>query len=124
MILVDTSIWVDHFRNADLALVGLLESDQVFAHSFVIGEIACGTPKMRRDVIALLRSLPQIFEVTSDEVLHFIETHRLMGQGAAYVDMHLLGATVMTAGTRLWTRDAKLQGLAQALAVEYSEPLH
>ena len=124
MILVDTSIWVDHFRNVDPALVGLLESDQVFAHSFVIGEIACGTPKMRRDVIALLRSLPQIFEVTSDEVLHFIETNRLMGKGAGYVDMHILAATVMTAGTKLWTRDAKLRGLAQALAVEYAEALH
>jgi predicted nucleic acid-binding protein len=114
VILVDTSIWIDHFRGADSALVPLLESDLVCTHDFVIGELACGNLRNRAELLGLLQSLPRLVAATEEETLFLIDKRRLMGRGIGYIDAHLLAATI-TRGARLWTKDKTLKGLAQEL---------
>src|SRR6185436_3299190 len=92
MILVDTSVWVDHLRAADGKLVALLQTGQVVIHPFVVGEIALGNLKQRRTVLGALGNLPQAPVARDDEVLHFIERNGLAGTGLAYVDVHLLAS--------------------------------
>lgn len=114
MILVDTSVWVDHLRAGDAQLVELLERNAVVMHPFVVGEIACGRLADRAVTLDLLQHLPMTAIAESDEVLGYIERHRLHGQGIGYVDVHLLAATAI-AGARLWTRDKKLLAVARKL---------
>ena len=101
MILVDTSVWVDHLRRGDEALAGLLEAGRVLAHPFVIGELALGNIPRRDLVLRALQDLPQANVATDREVLYFIDRHRLFGLGIGYVDAHLLAAVSLTAGDRL-----------------------
>lgn len=115
MILVDTSVWVDHLRRGDKALASLLESASVLAHPFVIGEMACGSLADRRLVLELLQALPMAAVAEPDEVLGFIERHRLFGKGVGYVDVHLLASVALSGGATLWTRDKRLHVLAEAL---------
>ena len=121
MILVDTSVWVDHLRRGDQYLSALLESAAVFIHPFVIGEIACGRLANRHLVIELLRDLPMINIAEPDEVLAFIESSHLHDTGIGYVDMHLLAAVALTDGARLWTRDKRLRRAADALDCAFRE---
>jgi hypothetical protein len=112
LILVDTSVWVDHLRSGDDHLRSLLESGSVLGHPFVIGEIACGNLQRRAEVLSLLQRLPSA-EVAGDaEVLLFIDCHALMGRGIGYVDAHLLAAAALTGDARLWTRDTRLSEVA------------
>ena len=120
MILLDTSVWVDHLRRGDSLVVQVLESGQAAAHAFVIGELACGNLKSRVRVIDLLQALPQLTMAMDDEVLYFIERHKLMGRGIGYVDAHLLAAASIS-GSLLWTRDKRLREIAAALGVAYLE---
>ena len=120
MILLDTSVWVDHLRLDDALVVQVLESGQVAAHAFVIGELACGNLKSRARVIGLLQALPQLPTATDDEVLYFIEKRELMGRGIGYVDAHLL-ATSTISGSLLWTRDKRLKGIAAEQGVVYPD---
>jgi len=120
MILLDTSVWVDHLRRGDSLAIQVLESGQAGAHAFVTGELACGNLKSRVRVIDLLKALPQLALATDDEVLYFIERHRLMGRGIGYVDAHLLAA-VAIGGAQLWTRDRRLREIATELGVAYLE---
>ena len=115
MILVDTSVWVDHLRGGDAALAELLERGAVLGHPFVIGEIACGNLSDRGAILALLQHLPQAVVAEADEVLAFINRHKLHGKGIGYVDAHLLAATALTGGARLWTRDRRLEVVAREL---------
>jgi predicted nucleic acid-binding protein len=117
MILVDTSVWVDHLRAADRELIGLLESGKVFTHPFVIGELALGNPARRRQVLGALTDLPQAQVATDDEILHFIDQFSLSGLGIGYVDVHLLASTRLTAGSSLLTRDKRLAGVAERLGL-------
>ena len=119
MILVDTSVWVDHLRVGDAALVVLLDQAKVVTHPFVIGEIACGILRQRQSVLDLLADLPAAAVADGDEVLGFIERHVLHGKGIGYVDVHLLASVALTDGAQLWTRDKKLQAAAQALGRAY-----
>lgn len=112
MILVDTSVWVDHLRRRDARLVRALTDAQVLTHSFVIGELACGNLRQRTTVLSLLRDLPRSSVASDDEVLFFIEQHALMGRGIGYVDAHLLAAVTLSGGTKLWTRDKRLSAVA------------
>jgi predicted nucleic acid-binding protein len=112
MILVDTSVWVDHFRNGNERLVRLLLDQSVLIHPMVIGELACGTLRNRTEILQLLDNLPKAAQATHDEVLHMIEERKLMGNGIGYVDAHLLASVLLTPGTQLWTLDRKLQTLA------------
>lgn len=120
MILLDTSVWVDHLRRGDSLAIQVLESGQVAAHAFVTGELACGNLKSRLRVIDLLQGLPQLALATDDEVLYFIERHKLMGRGIGYVDAHLLAA-VTIGGAQLWTRDKRLREIATELGVAHLE---
>ena len=116
MILVDTSVWVDHFRIADDRLTSILLDGQVMGHAFVSGELACGNLRRRSDVLALLAALPQLPTLTSDDVMRFIDLHRLMGKGLGWVDAHLL-ASVFASREQLWTRDRRLEAAAHRLGV-------
>lgn len=120
MVLVDTSVWIDHFRRANARLVSLLESAEVAVHPFVVGEIACGNISNRKEIIPLLESLPPVGRVGDEEVLLFIERHRLMGRGIGLVDAHLLASCFLD-GCRLWTKDKSLAGAAKALKVGFHE---
>jgi len=116
MILVDTSVWVDHLRSGDEELARRLRADEVACHPFVIGELACGNLRNRSELLALLSALPAAPKADDAEVLAFIERHRLMGRGLGLIDVHLL-ASCMLGGARLWTRDARLARAAAALNV-------
>ncbi len=107
MILVDTSVWVDHLRDGDEELAKRLNADEVACHPFVIGELACGNLRSRSELLALLSALPALPKVGDGEALAFIERHRLMGRGMGLIDIHLL-ASCMLAGVGLWTRDRSL----------------
>jgi predicted nucleic acid-binding protein len=115
VILVDTSIWVDHLRSNDAMLAGLLGAGTVLAHPFVIGELALGVLHQRKVILGALRNLPSANAATDDEVLHFIDTESLAGLGIGYIDAHLLAATRLTPGASFWTRDKRLAAIAGRL---------
>lgn len=117
MILADTSVWVDHLRQGDGTLAGLLEAGQVVTHPFVIGEIALGTLRRRQLVVESLQDIPAASVATDAEVLRFIDAHVLSGCGIGYIDAHLLAATRLTADTQLWTRDRRLLHAAERLGL-------
>lgn len=112
MVLVDTSIWIDHLRKADPALVSLLDESRVCLHPMVVAELALGTFRNRIQVLDSLSRMPTVASATHDEVLQLIENHHLHGKGLGVVDVHLLAATLLTPGTSLWTRDKRLQAAA------------
>lgn len=107
MVLVDTSIWADHFRVVSLPLVRLLKDAKVVVHPVVIGELACGRLVRRHEVLSLLGKLPRIEAVSDAEALGFIEAHALAGSGIGWVDVHLL-ASARLARVSLYTRDKAL----------------
>jgi predicted nucleic acid-binding protein len=121
LILVDTSVWVDHLRRGDARLATLLQAAEVLMHPFVLGEIACGGLADRRKLLGLLQDLPGAAVADGDEVLSFIERRRLHGKGLGYVDVHLLAAVALTAGARLWTRDKRLLSAARTLGCAHNE---
>lgn len=122
MILVDTSVWADHLRRGDAQLAAALENGKVLIHPFVIGEIACGSLADRATVLELLRDLPIAAVADPEEVLVFIDRHRLHGKGIGYVDVHLLAAVALTPGATLWTRDKRLRSAAQSLSCAHEQP--
>lgn len=124
MILLDTSVWIDHLRQGDAQVASVLETGLVLTHPFVIGELACGQLKSRAEILGLLAALPQAQVAQEQEVLFFIERHGLMGRGIGYIDAHLLTATALTEGARLWTRDKRLDSLACKLEIAYVKPAH
>ncbi len=117
MTLVDTSIWVDHFRATDQVLEALLSRDDVLTHPFVIGELAMGNLRRRDAILSDMRGLPLAITAMDDEVLDFVQEHSLHGLGIGYVDAHLLAAVRLTAGATLWTRDKRLDAAARRLSV-------
>lgn len=123
MILVDTSVWIDHFRKKEATLVELLLSGQVMMHLWIMGELACGNLRDRKNILALLSALPKVHTTTTDEVLFFIEQHSLMGRGIGYVDVHLLAA-VRLSGVWLWTHDKRLLSIAKDMHLAYTETMH
>lgn len=112
MILVDTSVWIDHLRGGEPELAALLQDGYVLAHSGVTGELALGHLSQRNEILGLLRNLPQAKAATDREVLTLIDNHQLFGLGIGYIDVHLLAATMLTTGARLWTRDKRLAAVA------------
>jgi len=116
MILVDTSVWIAHFRVANERLKALLLDQQVLCHRFVVGELACGTLRNRTEILANLNALPEARLVDHEEVMSFLETHRLYGQGVGWVDAHLLASTLLTR-CAIWTFDKPLRRAAAALNV-------
>lgn len=116
MILVDTSIWVDHLRQGEPQLAAALERREVAIHPWVIGELACGHLRQRQQVLSLLGLLPTLPVAFDGEVLQLIEARALMGRGIGYLDAHLL-ASALISNARLWTRDRRLRQVADDLAV-------
>jgi predicted nucleic acid-binding protein len=119
VILVDTSVWVQHLRAADRALVTLLNVGQVLGHPFVVGELALGNLKPRKIVLVSLQKLPQVTMSTDKEVLHFVDRYALYGTGIGYIDAHLLASLRLTPGAVLWTRDKPLQLVAEKLGLAW-----
>ena len=115
MILVDTSVWVDHLRAGNVALADELGAGRVLTHPFVIGELACGNLRNRREVLDLLGKLPSVPTATHAEALGFLERRALMGRGIGFIDVHLLASVALAAPVRLWTRDRRLAQLAAEL---------
>lgn len=115
MVLVDTSIWVDHLRANDETLVRLLEQGQVGIHPMIIGELACGHLRQREALLGLWQCLPQVTLARHDEVLHYLHSQQLMGKGIGWVDLHLLTSVRLTPNAWLWTRDRRLAAVAQSV---------
>jgi len=122
VILVDTSVWVDHLRAGDETLRGLLDRGFVLGHPFVTGELALGNLRQREIILAALAALPQASLASDGEVLHFIEAHALYGFGIGYVDAHLLAAARLMPGATLWTRDTRLRSAATRLDLAMASP--
>jgi hypothetical protein len=119
-VLVDTSVWVDHFRNRNEDLVNLLTLDMVLSHPLIVTELACGTPPAPRSrTLADVATLAQARQATQDEVRGFIEREQLYGLGCGVVDLALLASTLLTPGSRLWSLDRRLAQLAQRFGVAF-----
>jgi predicted nucleic acid-binding protein len=114
MVLVDTSVWVNHLRRGDTQLEKLLLDGEVVCHPFVIGELACGNIKNRSEILALLQALPKAPTIDLAEYLYFIEQTHLSGTGIGFVDVHLL-ASAQLSGISLWTNDKRLKRLVSKL---------
>jgi predicted nucleic acid-binding protein len=117
MILVDTSIWIDHLHRSEAALSALLNTTQVCTHPMVIGELALGSLRDRQTILRLLADLPSTPVATDAELLSFVEAHGLFGIGLSLVDAHLLAALRLSPADRLWTRDGRLRMSAEDLGV-------
>jgi len=116
MVLVDSSVWIDHLRNRNHHLESLLDEGEVICHPFVIGELACGPIVNRMPILTFLRSLPQVGMAGHFEVLSLIESHQLMGQGLGYIDVHLL-ASARLSSVPIWSKDIALKKAAAKLGV-------
>jgi predicted nucleic acid-binding protein len=122
MILVDTSVWIDHLRQANALLAQSLSDNRVSLHSMIIGELACGNLRNRAGLLSLWQQLPRVNEADYQEVLQSIERFQWMGKGIGFVDAHLLASTLLTPNTMLWTQDARLHKLAQQLSIAFIPP--
>ncbi len=123
-VLVDTSVWVGHFKQKNQHLVALLEDGMVVCHPYVVAEIACGTPPNRRAIISLLAELESAPVATQTELLAMVEIQRLYGRGCGLVDMSLLAAALLSNRALLWTMDKRLDQVASELNMAYRPALH
>ncbi len=124
-VLVDTSVWIDHFRNRNEALVNLLSQDLALVHPMVIGEIACGSPPApRARTLGDLGLLSMVQHASLHETMEFIERESMYGMGCGLVDMVLLTSTLITPGATLWTLDKRLAELAERFGVAYRVAEH
>lgn len=124
MILVDTAVWIDHLRDHDPRLAGLLDAGAVLAHPWVTGELALGSLRNRVEILRLLDDLPQATIATAAEVRELVEQHKLFSLGIGYVDAQLLAATMLSPDAALWTRDRRLQAPAQRLGMAHAHDTH
>lgn len=123
-VLVDTSVWVKHFRESNPELIHLIDSDEVLVHPMIVAEISCGTPPSRINTLSDLAALQQVQQPNLSEVMDFIERENLYGQGCGIVDMILLASTLITPGSALWTLDKRLSSISEKFGVNYSPKLH
>ena len=120
MILVDTSVWIDHLRSGAPLLASVLEDGEVMMHPFVLGELACGRLENRAETLELLAALPAAPSASEDEALAFIERRKLMGRGLGYIDVHLLASAAL-GRISLWTRDKQLASVASEMKMRFME---
>ena len=124
-VLVDTSVWVDHFRRRNEALVDLLALDLAFTHPMIVTELACGTPPApRARTLTDIATLPETRQASLNEVRDLIEREQLFGLGCGLVDLALLTSALLTPGARLWTQDKRLVQLAQRFGIAYQPVQH
>ncbi|CAN5682498.1 PIN domain-containing protein [soil metagenome] len=121
MILVDTSVWIDHLRSGEPKLATALNKGQVITHPFVLGELACDNLANRDEVLKLIGDLSAAPTATHSEVLGFIERYTLMGRSIGYIDVHLLASAALDGVARLWTRDRRLAAAAAVLELAFDE---
>ena len=119
MVLVDTSIWVLHLAKGQARLKALLEKAEVVCHPYIIGELACGNIVNRTEILSLLEELPTAVVAEHEEVLRFVELHRLMGRGLGLIDVHLLASALLTK-VPLWTADSRLREAAARLNIAHT----
>ena len=119
MILADTSVWINHLRDSDWNLEKLLFDGEVICHTYIIGELACGNMKNRKEIISLLQALPMAPQIEFKEYLYFIEQNQLSGRGIGFIDIHLLASTQL-GRIQLWTVDKRLNAAATDLGLNYT----
>ena len=124
MILADTSIWIDHLRGGDAVMTEQLERGSIAMHPFVLGEIALGSLKSRAELLQLLEAMPRTLVASDAEVMHMLDERALFERGLGWVDVHLLAATLLTPGLRLWTRDQRLHAVAEEIGLASSPGVH
>ncbi|MFW9620600.1 MAG: type II toxin-antitoxin system VapC family toxin [Macromonas sp.] len=122
-VLVDTSVWVGHFKQRNHQLVALLETGLVICHPYVVLEVACGTPPNRHTAVKLLQELEHAPVATGQEVMALLDNRQLYGRGCGFVDMHLLTSALLGERTQLWTLDKRLATLADELGLLYRPTL-
>ncbi len=120
MVLVDTSVWVEHFRSGNIGLENLLNDGDVACHQFITGELACGNISNRAEILSLLQALPMTDHAEHEDVMQFIENYKLMGKGLGYVDMHLIASAILSK-VPIWTFDKKLQNVSSILGLGYHQ---
>ncbi|OHE57589.1 MAG: ribonuclease [Thermodesulfovibrio sp. RBG_19FT_COMBO_42_12] len=118
MVLVDTSVWVEHLRSGNIGLKNLLNEGHVVCHQFIVGELACGNLSNRSEILSLLQALPLANHAEHEEAMYFIENYSLMGKGLGYIDMHLIASAILTKAP-IWTLDKKLKEVSSKLGLEY-----
>lgn len=118
MVLVDTSVWVEHLRSGNIGLEDLLNNGLVVCHLFIVGELACGNLSNRSEILSLLQALPLANHAEHEEVMRFIENYSLMGKGLGYIDMHLIVSAILTE-VPIWTLDRKLNEVSSKLRLQY-----
>ena len=123
-VLVDSSVWIGHFKHRNEHLVALLEADAVVCHPYIVAEVVCGTPPGRRAVISLLAELEAVPMATQDELLALLETRRLFGRGCGFVDLSLLAAVLINEMTVIWTLDTRFEQIAIEMNKAFSPKLH
>lgn len=116
--LVDTSVWIDHFRRSRPVLVAALDRGDAECHDFILGELACGTLPGRDEVLTLMQTLPRIAPVSHEEAMALVGERRLWGRGLGWIDVGLLAAALV-AGVRLWTLDRRLREAAHDLGIDW-----
>lgn len=119
MIIIDTSVWIDHLRNADPSLIALLGDGRQCVHPYVLGELALGNLRDRTTVLTFLERTPRAQLAEPDEVMCLITDHALHGLGIGYVDAHLLASAKLMPGSRIWTRDRRLSAVSDRLGLGY-----
>lgn len=124
MILVDTSIWIDHFRHGDAELRTIIEDDRLLCHPVVIGELALGSLRERQAVMTFLSAQREAFVATHDEVIMMIDQHSIFSMGIGYTDAHLLASTLLDRRSTLWTRDKRLVAAAQKAGAPLHKPVN
>jgi len=125
MVLVDTSVWVAHFRKSNASFESLLVNDQILCHPLVLIELACGSPPAPRSkTLSYIKKLQQATVATTSETLEFIEKHQLQESGCGAIDVSLLASTLLSENAQLWTLDKSLEKLAIRLGISYRNKLH
>ncbi len=119
MILVDTSVWMEHFRKGNAQLEEILDNGDVMCHPFIIGELACGNMKNRKEILSLMKALPMSCKASHDEILELIERRKLMGKGLGFIDMHLI-ASAFLSNVYIWSFDKSLHKITAELKIDYT----
>ena len=120
MILVDTSVWIDHLRHGNETLESLLTQQRVCIHPMVIGELACGNLRNRDQLLGLWNHLPGVPEASHEEVMIYLARRRLADRGIGYIDLHLLASAKLQSGTRIWTGDRRLAEASDSLKLTFT----
>ncbi len=120
MVLVDTSVWISHFREGNATLINLLNECCVACHPFIVGELACGHLKNRVEILSLLQTLPMSVQAEHEEVLLFMDNNQLMGKGLGYIDIHLLASAILTR-IPILTFDKRLNAIATKLSLSFDK---